>query len=90
MDNFDVNVEKITGGGSVNTTHLIAFQEQDNNGVPIDDIMTTQKMKQRRINVDTTNLANPTIDKKKTLLNYQKQNCYLQAPQTLSRNTFYG
>ena len=27
-DNFDVRVEKTLGGGAVNTTHLMAFQEQ--------------------------------------------------------------
>ena len=28
VDNFDVNVEKQSGGGAVNTTHLVAFQEK--------------------------------------------------------------
>ena len=28
VDNFDVKVDAATGGGSVNTTHLMAFQEQ--------------------------------------------------------------
>ena len=37
VDNFDVTVEKTSGGGSVNTTHLIAFQEQDNDAVPVND-----------------------------------------------------
>ena len=52
-------------GGSVNTTHLIAFQEQDNDAVPVNDIVTTERMKQRRINVDSTKFVNPTINKKK-------------------------
>ena len=29
VDNFDVKVEKAEGGGAVNTTHLMAFQEQE-------------------------------------------------------------
>ena len=28
VDNIDVTIEKQSGGGSVNTTHLVAFQEQ--------------------------------------------------------------
>ena len=27
VDNFDVNIERQTGGGAVNSTHLVAFQE---------------------------------------------------------------
>ena len=27
VDNFDINVEKQTGGGAVNITHLVIFQE---------------------------------------------------------------
>ena len=41
MDNFDTKVEKQTGSTSVNTTHMIAFQEiseinlQENKGTPL-------------------------------------------------------
>ena len=30
VDNFDVKVERMGGGGSINTRHLMAFQEDQN------------------------------------------------------------
>ena len=42
-DNFDVTIESQKGGGSLNTTHLIAFQEIDDNSVPVTGNATIEK-----------------------------------------------
>ena len=66
VDNFDVTVEKASGGGSVNTTHLVAFQEIDENTVSSNVCVSVDRIKSHRLLVDN-NL--PTfklqIDKKK-------------------------
>ena len=65
VDNFDLQVEKTSGGGSVNTTHLIAFQEEDENSVIVSDNITMDRMRRSRIDADKTPDVNPIIDKKK-------------------------
>ena len=60
VDNFDVTIEKATGGGSVNTTHLVAFQEITNKSVTVD------RIKSRRLLFDDNRFSlNLQIDKKK-------------------------
>ena len=65
VDNFDVTVEIATGGGSVNTTHLVAFQEIDEI-VSTNTSVTVDRIKSRRLLFDD-NLSslNLLIDKKK-------------------------
>ena len=46
-DNFDIIVENATGGGSVHTTHLVAFQEQtENTSLELEN----QKLKKKKKN----------------------------------------
>ena len=46
-DNFDITIECQKGVGSV-TTHLIAFQEIDDNSVPVTDNITVKKSTKRQ------------------------------------------
>ena len=39
VDNFDINVDTPTGGGAMNSTHLLAFQEESD-----ETILRTQKV----------------------------------------------
>lgn len=48
VDNFDVKVEKAEGGGAVNTTHLMAFQEQEHHSLQ-DQHVPVQKSKKRKL-----------------------------------------
>ena len=51
-DNFDIIVENATGGGSVHTTHLVAFQEQTES-ISLEYIhVSVPKTKIRKFNVD--------------------------------------
>ncbi|KAG1711251.1 hypothetical protein GQR58_002553 [Nymphon striatum] len=49
VDNFDVIVEKNLGGGAVNTTHLMAFQEQAHHAKQ-DIYIPVQRSKKRKLN----------------------------------------
>ena len=47
MDNFDVKVDRIGGGGSINTTHLVAFQEHQAHSQPNINTITVPRKKSR-------------------------------------------
>ena len=66
VDDFDVTIESQKGGGSVNTKHLIAFQETDGNSVPVTSNVTVEKSTKRQLNFETseTKTHNPIINKK--------------------------
>lgn len=62
VDNFDANVESHKGGGSVHTTHLMAFQESDDgitNNTNCD--INLPRSKKRKVSAETPNTI--TIDK---------------------------
>ena len=47
VDNFDVKVDRIRGGGSTNTTHLTAFQEHQSHCQPNIHTITAPRKKSR-------------------------------------------
>ena len=53
-NNFDVTNESQKGGGSVNTTHLTAFQEINDNSVPATVNVTVEKSTKRQLNFETS------------------------------------
>jgi len=48
VDNFDLKVDRIGGGGSINTTHLMAFQEKQLDFIPE---ISTIRVKRRKTRV---------------------------------------
>ena len=52
VDNFDVIVEKQAGGGAINTTHLVAFQDFRN----LLNCLSTIPMKQYLLNIQEREL----------------------------------
>ena len=64
-DNFDIIVENATGGGSVHTTHLVAFQEQTENASLEYIHVSVPKIKSRKINVSEVPVAIRFVDAKK-------------------------
>ena len=65
VDNFDVNVDKSTGGGSVNTTHMMAFQEHSENVVTVKDVVSLERRKKRMIVLADTPIVPAKFDPKK-------------------------
>uniref|UniRef100_A0A7M6DPV4 Uncharacterized protein n=1 Tax=Clytia hemisphaerica TaxID=252671 RepID=A0A7M6DPV4_9CNID len=53
VDNFDVLVEKDGGGGSVNTTHLVAFQEPGLRGANKDIHVEIPRTRKRKLCIPT-------------------------------------
>ena len=47
VDNFDIKVYRIGGGGSINTTHLMAFQEHQSHCQPNINTITVPRKKSR-------------------------------------------
>ena len=45
VDNFDVTIDKQCGAGTVNTTHLVAFQESDGFSAPFNNITIPRSKK---------------------------------------------
>ena len=63
--NFDIIVENATGGGSVHTTHLVAFQEQIENTSLEYIHVSVPKTKSRKINVSEVPVAIRFVDGKR-------------------------
>ena len=63
-DNFDIIVENATGGGSVHTIYLVAFQEQTENTSLEYNHVSVPKTKSRRINVSEVPVAIRSVDGK--------------------------
>ena len=61
-DNFDIIVENVTGGGSVHTTYLVAFQEQTENTSFEYIHVSVPKTKSRKINVKKVPVAIQFVD----------------------------
>ena len=65
FDNFDVIVEKQTGGGTINSTHLVAFQETNVNCDINICVISVDKTKSRTVSINKLNFDNPIINPKK-------------------------
>ena len=78
VDNFDVNVENQTGGGAINSTHLVAFQEEDTNCYTRICNVSVDRIKKRTIEVDNQNKINLSINvnKNPTVLNITGKSLY--------------
>ena len=48
VDNFDIKIERMEGGGSINTTHLMAFQKDQNHATNTMTI-TVPRRKSRKL-----------------------------------------
>jgi len=64
VDNFDVKVEKTTGGGSINTTHLMAFQEKSSESCINELSITIPRKKVRKLFYEDTNIISKPVNKK--------------------------
>ena len=53
VDNFDILLDKAGGGGSVNTTHLVAFQEQDGHVINHDLHVSIPRSRKRKLDLPT-------------------------------------
>lgn len=65
VDNFDVQIDCLAGGGSVNTTHLMAFQEPAVGTEVVKKIQLVPRRKSRQLFYEDVNLPILKIDKKK-------------------------
>ena len=65
VDNFDVNIERQTGGGAVNSTHLVAFQEPSYDSYICSPKINLHRTKKRTIKTYDDNLFIPSVDAKK-------------------------
>ena len=52
VDNFDVTVDRINGGGSVNTTHLVAYQERGSDHSVNDVHLPVPRKKVRKLFIE--------------------------------------
>ena len=51
LDNFNVNVESATGGGAINTTHMVAFQEETEHASLLYTHTNVERTKSRRLKI---------------------------------------
>ena len=63
VDNFDVIVEKMGGGGSINTTHLVAFQEQSMQCRTSEVVINVPRKKRRTLYYEDINISSERVDK---------------------------
>ena len=73
VDNFDVKVERMGGGGSINTTHLMAFQEDQNHEKNVSTISVPRK-KSRKLFYEDINIERKQIDVNKGPENIKESN----------------
>ena len=65
VDNFDVIIDSINGGGAVNTTHMVAFQEMQPEAGITRLYTSVPRTKSRSLNVEEQEVRPLTIDVKK-------------------------
>ena len=51
MGNFNMNVESAAGGGAINNTHMVAFQEETEHTLLLYTYTTVERTKSRRLKV---------------------------------------
>ena len=61
VDNFDKNVEREGGGGAINMTTMMAFQEVSDECVAVRDNINIEKTRTRQLNIDTQSETNVVI-----------------------------
>ena len=62
VDNFDLKVDRIGGGGSINTTHLMAFQENQSHCEPKINTITVQRKKSRVLFFEDVTMETKPMD----------------------------
>ena len=65
VDNFDVQIDRLSGGGSVNTTHLMAFQEPAEGTRGINKIQSVPRKKSRQLFYEDIQVPYLKIDRNK-------------------------
>ena len=64
VDNFDIKVEAQTGGGSVNITTMMAFQEVSNRCIVVENDVNIPKSKEKVLQ-DTVTVKNLSVNEKR-------------------------
>ena len=62
VDNFDVKVERQSGGGSVNTTHLMAFQERNGRCIDYSSVAISRTKKRKFTSEEIHSIPTFNID----------------------------
>lgn len=65
VDNFDVLVDKQCGGGSINTTHMVAFQYPNENAEIRSINLSVPRKKSRQLFIEDINVQTIPVNKKK-------------------------
>ena len=65
VDNFDVLIDSQSGGGSINTTHMVAFQYPNENAKNQSKSISVQRRKSRQLFIDDVNINTIPVSKKK-------------------------
>ena len=65
VDNFDINVDKQVGGGSIHTTHLMAFQKGRTNRQVEHETITVPRRRNRKIFLEDVHISSISVDRKK-------------------------
>ena len=64
-DNFDMNIEIIVGGGSINTTYLMGFQEWSHGATTNTEWIIIPKKKSRKLFYEDIAIQAKPVDKKR-------------------------
>ena len=64
VDNFDKIIESLTGGGAVNSTHMIAFQEKSNSNLLNKNKVTFERNRLRKLPLQQHNANNLYVNAK--------------------------
>lgn len=64
VDNFDVFIDKQSGGGSINTTHMVAFQYPNKNGIKYVQKPSVPMKKNRQLIIEDINIDTFSVYKK--------------------------
>ena len=62
LDNFDMNVESATGGGAINTSHTVAFQEETKHNSLLYTHTNVERTKSRRLKIEHVNFGRLAIN----------------------------
>lgn len=65
VDNFDVLIDSQSVGGSINTTHMVAFQYPNENSTNQNKSITVQRRKSRQLFIEDVNINTIPVNKKK-------------------------
>ena len=65
VDNFDVLIDKQSGGGSINTTHMVAFQRPNQNAIKRTTKVSVPRKKSRKLFIEDVSIETAPINKKR-------------------------